>query len=267
MDQDTLPYNPLNVLLQERDVVKLLDNGTEIHDINLYRKAMVHRSYCTRKNENFVNGNTQCPEGCLPLQEESNERLEFLGDAVLNLIVAGYLYERYPDENEGFLTKLRTKLVNGRMLGHLCGTLGLQKFVIISKQIEDAGGRLNYKILEDTFEAFLGAIYIDHGENGFNVARCWLVNFLESNIDFSDLVVNNNNHKDSLLKYFQHTYSTQPRFIELSVEGSHQGGKVYTICVKDKNDVVIGTGRGGTKKIAENEASRSALMYYGQSVA
>lgn len=81
----TLPYNPNNTLLQESDLRKILDTY-DIHDnvnnIDIYRKALVHKSYCTRKNENFLNGNVNCPHDCLPLQEESNERLEFLGDAI-----------------------------------------------------------------------------------------------------------------------------------------------------------------------------------------
>ena len=107
---DLLPYNPLNILVQKSDILNLTKN---FKDINLYRKAFVHKSYCTRKNENFLNGNINCPPGCLPLQEDSNERLEFLGDSILNMVVADYLFERYPDENEGFLTRMRTKLVNG----------------------------------------------------------------------------------------------------------------------------------------------------------
>ena len=122
------PYNPQNILLDKQSLESILhiydnptDNNKHVYfDLNLYRNAMVHRSYCTRKNENLLNGNTSCPNNCIPLQEESFERLEFLGDAVINLIIGKYLFERYPDENEGFLTKLRTKLVNGVMLANFC---------------------------------------------------------------------------------------------------------------------------------------------------
>jgi dsRNA-specific ribonuclease len=85
-----LPYNANNVLVSHDDVLSILSEYLDnpvINDLNVYRKAFVHRSYCTRKNENFVNGNSNCPKDCIPLQEESNERLEFLGDAIVNLAV------------------------------------------------------------------------------------------------------------------------------------------------------------------------------------
>lgn len=264
----TLPFNVNNVLLPEEKVRQILNAyGLEhlpIRDVNLYRKAMIHRSYCTRKNENFVEGNTQCPPECaIPLQEESNERLEFLGDAVLNLAIATYLFERYPDENEGFLTKMRTKLVNGNMLGHLCGLLGFDTYLVISKQIEENIGRKNVKLLEDCFEAFLGSIYL---EGGFEAAYTWITELVESHLDFSELIVSHNNAKDTLLKYCQHHFSFLPKFMELSVDNmpASASGKQYTVCVKDKNNTTIGFGKGPNKKQAEQEAAKAALAYYGE---
>jgi ribonuclease-3 len=90
----------------------------------------------------------------------SYERIEFLGDALLGMIVANYLYTRFPDQNEGFLSKIRTKIVNGRMLGYLSDKIGFPKFAIISKQVEETGGRNNFKIMEDIFEAFIGALFL-----------------------------------------------------------------------------------------------------------
>ena len=78
------------------------------------------------------------------------------------MIVANYLYSRFPDQNEGFLSKIRTKLVNGKMLGYLSDKIGFPKFAIISKQVDDSNGRNNYKIMEDIFEAFIGALYLDY---------------------------------------------------------------------------------------------------------
>lgn len=264
-DDDSTPFNCANVLLDVAHVEALLRKYGcgDARDINMYRKALTHRSYCTRKNENFVEGNLRCPPGCIPLQEESNERLEFLGDAVLNLVVAGYLFERFPDENEGFLTKMRTKLVNGDMLADLCDLTGLAAFMIISRQIEENGGRKNRKLLEDTFEAFLGALHIDLG---FDVARSFIVNFIEDNVDLTDLVKQQNNHKDALGKYFQHAYNCLPRYVDMSLppHTDAAGNKVFTVCVRDRDDTTIATARSHTKKNAENEAARKALMFYGQ---
>ena len=110
----------------------------------------------------------------MPLQENSNERLEFLGDSILNLTVARYVFDRYPDDNEGFLTNMRTKLVNGKMLAFLGEKIGLQNHVVISKQIESNRGRSNKNVLEDAFEALIGAIFLDNEDknrNGFQIKQ------------------------------------------------------------------------------------------------
>lgn len=262
-----VPYNPQNRLLSDadlRDLLKRYNHRFPVRDANTFRKAFTHRSYCTRKNENFLEGNTGCPEGCLPLQEESSERLEFLGDAVLNLVVAEYLFERYPDENEGFLTRMRTKLVNGVMLAELSRVAGLHHHILISKQIEEHGGRSSKNVLEDAFEAFIGAMFVDAGKDdvGYVAASEWLVAFLEHNIDFSALVATPNNHKDTLSRYFQHAFNCAPRFVD--VEGGGTSAGSCTVCVKTRDDLVVGTGVGVNKKAAENEAARRALLYFGQ---
>ena len=131
----------------------------EVKNINLYRVAFVHKSYCTMKNADFDKSNANCPTDCLPLQDMSYERLEFLGDSLLGMIVTNYLYLRFPDQNEGFLSKIRTKIVNGRMLGYLSEKVGLPKFAIISKQVEESGGRNNYKIIAYGGEKFSNIDY------------------------------------------------------------------------------------------------------------
>jgi ribonuclease-3 len=252
----------LNCIISETELSNLLttyDITTPYKDVNLYRKAFVHKSYCTRKNENFVNGNINCPPNCLPLQEESNERLEFLGDSILGMVVASYLFERYPDENEGFLTRLRTKLVNGKMLAHLSTELGLQKFVIISKQIEENDGRNNLNILEDAFEAFIAAIFLDYGDAGFDTVKTWIISVIETNLDLSDLIRQNNNYKDIMLKYFQQNFSYIPKFFEVNVDTNNNNQKIYTVCLKDNNNNVIAVGSGNSKKIAENVCAKNAL--------
>lgn len=266
-----IPYNPANRLLSEADLRGLLERYRyrfPVRDANTFRKAFTHRSYCTRKNENFVEGNAGCPAGCLPLQEESSERLEFLGDAVLNLVVAEYLFERYPDENEGFLTRMRTKLVNGVMLAELSRVAGLDRHVLVSRQIEEHGGRMNKNVLEDAFEAFIGAMFVDAGKDdvGYVAASEWLVAFLEHNVDFSALVATPNNYKDTLSKYFQHAFNGAPRFTDIVPDGGAAGqpSDTCTVCVKTRDDVVVGMGTGSTKKLAENEAARKALLYFGQ---
>jgi ribonuclease-3 len=255
-----LPFNPVNVVISSKDVTDLLSTYSVLKtpvNLNLYKKSMVHKSYCTRKNENAIEGNVDCPPDCLPLQEESNERLEFLGDSVLNMVVATYLFERFPDENEGFLTKMRTKLVNGRMLAHLSKTVSLNKHILISKQIEDNEGRYNLNILEDAFEAFIAAIYLDLG---FEEASNWIIGVIEYHIDFADLIIQNNNYKDQFFKLFQQVHGYLPKFFEMNVEtNSRMGQKVFTVCIKDAAGVVISIGKGRNKKEAENDAAQKAM--------
>jgi dsRNA-specific ribonuclease len=103
-----LPYNPRNLVLSKKDLVNELlvpfGHDGQVKDINLFRNALVHKSYCVRKNENVVTGNTGCPPGCLPLQEQSLERVEFLGDAVVSLVISEALHVRHPGDDEGVLS-------------------------------------------------------------------------------------------------------------------------------------------------------------------
>jgi ribonuclease-3 len=272
-----------NILIQKEDLRLLFDvNGLtniQFRNINIYRNAFVHNSYCTMKNTDFESGNKRCPSNCLPLQEMSYERLEFLGDAILGMIVARYLYERYPDQHEGFLSKMRTKIVNGKMLGHLAKQIGFPKFAIISKQIEESQGRDNYKTMEDIFEAFIGAIYMDFNDDiismselskqpllsgaGYHIAELWVVSIIESQLDFAELIQSNTNFKDMLVRYMQHAFQDAPRFFEVSID-MRSGKKTFTYCVKDRAGLSIGTATGMSKKDAENNAARAALVYYRQ---
>ena len=260
MSSSETPYNEKNILItshQIKNILKTYDVREDPRDINLYRKAFINKSYCTRKNENFLNGNTNCPVNCIPLQEESNERLEFLGDAILNTVIAAYLFERYPDENEGFLTRMRTKLVNGKMLAHLNQKVQLEPYILISKQIEENNGRKNSNILEDAFEAFIAAVFIDLG---FECAKQWILGVVEMHLDFAALVQQNNNYKDMLLKNYQQNFNCVPRFFEVNVETNHSNQKIYTICIKDDNNNILGVGKGLSKKEAENVAAKNALF-------
>ena len=258
------PYNPKNRLILEievKDILSKYDVVENPRDLNIYRKAFVNKSYCTRKNENFLNGNVHCPVDCLPLQEESNERLEFLGDSILNIVVADYLFERYPEENEGFLTRMRTKLVNGKMLAFLNKKIEIQAYILISKQIEENDGRQNSNILEDAFEALIAAIYLDLG---FVNAQKWIVSVLETHLDFADLIQQNNNYKDILLKHYQQHFSFTPKFYEVNIDSSNNHHKIYTICIKDNNDNILSVGKGSSKKEAENDAAKNAISWMNQ---
>jgi ribonuclease-3 len=256
---ESLPFNLLNRLIPLTLISSILQKygvDEDVKDGSQYLKALVHRSYCVRKTENFSLGNVLLPASCVPLQEESNERLEFLGDSVLGLIVADYLYERFPLEHEGFLTRVKSRIVNGHTLSQLTLLLGIEKYILISKQVEDNNGRMNKKILEDTFEAFLGAIHLSL--SCYEKTRTFLVNFIEDSIDVSSLVMLQENNKERLVKYFLHKDKSQPKFMATTLSSD-----VIEVIVKDTQGKLIGRGQGSTRKMAEDVASLAGLKYYG----
>ena len=165
------PYNFNNNLLSVKEVNKILSNfdiDQKITDLSIYQQSFVHKSYCKKKPED-INDDVELaekPEGCLELQDGDNERLEFLGDSIISSTVAKYLFERYSDQDEGFLTRLRTKLVNGESLGDLAKKLDFGKYLLISRHVEDrCNGRNSLRILEDVFESFIGSIFLDFNES------------------------------------------------------------------------------------------------------
>lgn len=259
------PYNSKNHLIDMGELCGIL-SAYGVHEaprnLDIYRNAFVNKSYCTRKNENFIAGNVNCPPNCIPLQESSNERMEFLGDAVLGLTVGKYLYRRYPDADEGFLTHMRSKLVCGKMCGHLSGTIHLDRYILLSLQIEDIDGRRNQALLEDVFEAFIAAVFLDF--DSFSVAERFIVSVLETHVDFSELVIQNNNHKDMYLKYVHQHMNFTPRFLEMKVEPQLKKDR-FTVCIKNDEGEVQGIGKGNSKKDAENHAAQVALERLKQS--
>jgi ribonuclease-3 len=285
LTNEELPFNPTNILLSEKDLKEFFKNNglidVQFNNLNIYRNAFIHKSYCSMKNTDFISSNSKCPPNCIPLQDVSYERLEFLGDAILNLIVANYLYMRFPEQNEGFLSKIRTRIVNGKMLGSLADKVGFNKFAIISKQVEEANGRNNYKIMEDIFEAFIGALYIDFQtikDNvilpshlpilpltgaGYFIAELWIISIIENHIDFSELILQKTNYKDMLVNYTQQTFQYTPKFYELNII-TKDNTKIFNYCIKDRTGTEIATAKGFSKKEAENNVSKEALIYYGQ---
>ena len=272
------PYNFNNKLLTENDIHKILqsyDINDSIHSTKFYQMAFIHSSYSKKTpleiGENVVLASK--PEGALELMNEDYERLEFLGDAVVSIVVAKYLYERFPDEDEGFLTKMRTKLVNGEMLGFLASKLGFGEFAIMSRHIEDkCKGRTSQHILEDIFEAFVGAMFLDFNEIdnynlldnfysgiGFQICEKFIMHVIEEHVDFSELILKNNNYKEMVNKYFKETYNSPINFSEVSVDGG-LNDRLYTINVLDNKNNILGTGIGKSKKKAEQYACKDTLI-------
>ena len=196
--------------------------GMRIKNIGYYQRSLVHKSIYKA-----VKRYISTPEK--PLQEyllQHNERMEFLGDSVLSLIIANYLYHKYPDNDEGFLTRIKTKLVNGTQLAKLAKQIDLGKYILLSNHVENINGRNSQKILEDAFEAFLAAIFKDLG---FDAVNSFIINLID-NLDFAEVLIEDN-YKDTLLKYAQHNFKKMtPEYLLVKTEGlPHK--RIFTVTV------------------------------------
>jgi len=213
--------------------------GMPVADLQIYERALRHRSVLRGQANSHL---------------RSNERLEFLGDAVLGVAVAERIYEEFPDRDEGFLTRLRARLVNGPMLASYAEALGLGPLLLLSPNMAQAEGRSNTTILADAFEAVLGALYLDRG---FGAARGFVFDLLDAHVDLGELAEQRSNFKSLLLEYVQARGQAQPVYNVVAEEGpSHDRRFTIEVCVEG---VALGLGRARSKKQAEQEAANEAL--------
>ncbi|MFN3386630.1 MAG: ribonuclease III [Candidatus Thermochlorobacter sp.] len=211
-----------------------------IKSLNLFKVALTHRSAIDFSNKaTFV----------------SNERLEFLGDAVLDLIVAEYLYTSYPDFDEGKLTKLRSLVVNAKTLASYARAIQIGKLLIISESAASMGVRNSDIALSDAIEALIGAIYLD---GGYTRAKEFLYANILSKTNFEALLSTEQNYKSVLLEYAQAQRIPLPVYTITNEEGPPHN-KIFTVAVK-LGDEVMGQGVGRSKKEAEQSAAREAAM-------
>ena len=210
-----------------------------VRDLNLYERALTHRSILRAHPESHL---------------ASNERLEFLGDAVLGFVVAEHLHGRFPDRDEGFLTKLRSKLVNGQALARRARAIELGPLIIMSENMEQTGGRRSVSILADAYEAIIGAVYLDLG---LNETRRFVHRTMLDEIDLDELAQQHDNYKSLLLEYAQAQGWPQPRY-RVTLEEGPSHDRTFTVEVLI-NDEPYGTGTAGSKKRAEQIAANEAL--------
>jgi len=262
------------------------DNDEEAVDetaMKLYRSAVTHQSYartspsCSHAQLHVIN--KECPPGVLPLQDSTYERLEYMGDAILGAVIASYLYRRYPHEDEGFMTRMRTHLVNGKTLAWLCsrGT-SLSAHIAVSSVVEDQMTKyvgeistaaptakttkrpprnLPIRILEDVFEAFLGAMFL---HRGFDAVSRWLVACLEANVDFAELTSRHDTPRAVLNRHCHQRWGFVPDLMSVEVGTS---GLVHVSRVTNpQTNQVIASGSGASRKEADTDAIGKALVYY-----
>ncbi len=189
----------------------------------------------------------------VPMQ--TNQRLEFLGDAVLQRALTRELYEKFPAFDEGPLTKARAKLVNRRTLAERARQLGLGKNMIVSRGEEMHGGRDRPSALADTFEALLGAIFLD---GGFEVAREFILRQFLGSFGQLEVIPILENPKGELQELLQSVSSEAPRYHVVSATGPDHD-RVFE-CTVHHGGVELARGQGKSKKTAESEAARAALL-------
>ena len=256
------PYNPLNKLIQQSEVETFLKNygiNAPIKNFILYKRAFIHRSYIKRPNfENEQNNIiiVPKPDDCLALFTKSNERLEFVGDGVLECITKYYLYRRFPKENEGFMTEKKIALVKNEAIGKMAYDMGLHKWFILSKHAELKQTRTNLKKLGCLFESFIGAMFLDFNkievkdENdwfknvfltgpGFQMVQTFVENVFEKHVDWVSLIQNDDNYKNILQVKIQKEFKVTPHYLEVNEHdletGYHMG--VYLCLGQQIHDV------------------------------
>jgi ribonuclease-3 len=185
---------------------------------------------------------------------QNNQRLEFLGDAVLQLVISAELYARFPDAGEGPLTKARAHLVNQRILAGRGRKLDLGRYLLLSRGEEATGGRRRSSTLADAFEALVGALYVD---GGLGVARGFVLSQFQDALGDLGSIPNLDNPKGDLQELLQATSSEAP-FYRLESTSGPDHDRVFVSVVLHRG-VELGRGRGRSKKEAESEAARAAL--------
>jgi ribonuclease III len=185
---------------------------------------------------------------------ESNERMEFLGDAVLNIIVTDFLYREYPDKEEGRMSKMKSLVVSSRVLGLCADAWKLGDFILLSRSEEKSGGRKRLSILADAYEAVIGAVYLDGGlESARKLIHSSLMKIMDEVLDDEELA----NYKSKLLEYTQSRGMGIPSYDVLQETGpEHQKSFVVGVYVLNQE---WGRGSGNSKKSAEQAGARVAL--------
>jgi ribonuclease-3 len=207
--------------------------GTKIRTLSLYQRAFTHKS-ALKKYRGL---------------DASYETLEFMGDSVLGFIITRHLFDKYKDEQEGFLTKARTKMVRGKTLCEISLALNLHKWILMDDKGIRNNWHMNPNILEDVFEAFVGAIYLDLG-------MVHAKKFVFSSFERVEVTLHDDNYKDQLMRTCQAAKLPLPDY---QIRNQYPNGTFHIEVVVD--GLPCGSGFASTKKQAEQNAAEIALKY------
>lgn len=211
----------------------------EFKNLELYKRCFTHRSFLNEASNPSLH---------------HNERLEFLGDAVLELVTTDYLFHNYPDKNEGEMTSWRSMLVQGANLAKVARKLDLGQYLLLSKGEEASGGRNKDYLLANTVEALIGAIYVDLG---FEKAKQFISDFIM--VDFDELLASgaNRDGKSVFQEYAQEQFGITPHYDLIAETGpDHDKNFEMGAFIGEK---LIATGNGTSKQKAEQKAAMQAM--------
>ena len=266
-----IPFNENNVLVSSINVVNIFKKFNitiVVKNLSHFQEAFTHKSYIKKE---YFNIHTSILKQefdkliknkikVVELQDSSNERLEFLGDTFIKCVIAKYLFNRFYEEDEGFMTRLKTKLEDTKSLAKYARRLGLEHYILVSKQIEENNGRNADKLLEDTFESFIGAVALDQG---YETCKDIMHILLETEIDYAEILYKDTNYKDRLLRFYHSNKWSHPEY-KLIREEIINNKKMFTIGVTNFNGTIITHSTDSSKKRAEQKACALALIKFNQ---
>ncbi len=222
--------------------------GYVFKDKSLLTLALTHTSYV-----NEVRSIVDNPE--------SNERLEFLGDSILSLVVSRYLYNSF-DYQEGDMTRIRAEVVCEKALAKYAAKIKLGDNLYLGRGEEKNNGRKSKSITSDAFEALLAAMYLDAGENGFDVARKFVLPFVKEEINEIYKRGNVDDYKTRLQTFVQQSGEDKLEYVVVDEKGpAHE--RVFAVEAR-LNSNIVGRGVGSSKRKAEQSAAREALRLFGE---
>lgn len=213
--------------------------GTSIDNPFIYIRALSHRS--TLVDDNVTS-------------TDSYERLEFLGDAVLDLIVTEIIFDLFPKKDEGFLTKLRAKLVNGDALAAYAQELKLNEIMLVGKRVQGQGIEHSKSVLADVFEALIGALYLD---SNYKATSTFVRKVIKRFVDFDSVINKLDNYKSLLLEFAQAQQMEIPTYQVISESGPDHNKTFEIEVLVDEKPIARGSGK--SKKEAEQLAAKNAL--------
>lgn len=223
--------------------------GYTYNDISLLKKALTHSSYSNEMRLRHIDA-------------ECNERLEFLGDSVLSIVVSEYLFSHYTKRPEGELTRMRAEVVCEKALSKFALKMGLGNYLLLGHGEDKNHGRERKSILADAFEAVLASIYLDAGKDGKKMVARFLLPYIIEELEFAENGGHGKDYKTLLQQIVQQVEGEVLEYVTVEESGpDHQ--KSFTVEAR-LNSNVIGRGKGGSKREAEQNAASEALKLFGE---